>query len=128
MGILDRFKQEKSQGGGTGTPLMDRAREMLHSHSGQVDEGVDKAGRMIDDRTGHKYAGQIHTGVKKAKDMLAKQGERVSHKTGEPGAGTAAGTGTGAGTAAGSEFGAEMPQSGTGGMPPVGEETRPPQS
>lgn len=112
MGILDRFKQEKSQGGGTGTPLMDRAREMLHGHSGQVDKGVDKAGRMIDDRTGHKYTGQIHTGVKKAKEMLTKQGDRAPHQPGEPGTGT----------------GTETPQSGMSGMPPSGEDTQPPQS
>jgi antitoxin protein of toxin-antitoxin system len=107
MGIFDRFKHSKSQGGGSGTAMMDRARGMLHGHSDQVNKGVDKTGQMIDDRTGHKYTDQINTGTGKAKDMLAEQGERGSG--GEPDAGS------------------DMPQPGMGGMP-GGDGSQPPQS
>lgn len=107
MGIFDRFKHSKSQGGGSGTAMMDRARGMLHGHSDQVNKGADKAGQMIDDRTGHKYTDQINTGTSKAKDMLAEQGEQGSG--GEPGGG------------------ADMPQPGMGGMP-GGDGSQPPQS
>lgn len=108
MGIFDRFKHSKSQGGGgSSTAMMDRARGMLHGHSDQANKGVDKAGQMIDDRTGHKYTDQINTGTGKAKDMLAEQGERDSG--GEPGAGS------------------DMPQPGMGGMP-GGDGSQPPQS
>ncbi|HZU56234.1 MAG TPA: antitoxin [Actinocrinis sp.] len=107
MGIFDRFKHSKTQGGGSGTAMMDRARGMLHGHSDQVNKGVDKAGQMVDDRTGHKYTDQINTGTGKAKDMLAEQGERGAG--GEPGVGP------------------DMPQPGMGGMP--GEDgAQPPQS
>ncbi|HZP51201.1 antitoxin [Actinocrinis sp.] len=107
MGIFDRFKHSKTQGGGSGTAMMDRARGMLHGHSDQVNKGVDKAGQMVDDRTGHKYTDQINTGTGRAKDMLAEQGARDAG--GEPGAGP------------------DMPQSGMGGMP--GEDgSQPPQS
>ena len=110
MGIFDRFKHSKTQGGGSGTAMMDRARGMLHGHSDQVNKGVDKAGQMVDDRTGHKYTDQINTGTGRAKDMLAEQGEQGERGAGgEPGAGP------------------DMPQPGMGGMP--GEDgSQPPQS
>jgi hypothetical protein len=107
MGIFDRFKHSKSQGGGSATAMMDRARGMLHGHSDQASKGVDKAGQMVDDRTGHKYTDQINTGTGKAKDMLAEQGD--PGMSGEP------------------RPGSDMPQSDTGGMP--GEDpSQPPQS
>lgn len=85
MGIFDRFRHGKDQSGGSSTALMDRARGMLHGHSGQVDKGVDKAGQMADERTGHRYTDQINTGTGKAKEMLAEQGGQGSSMTAEPG-------------------------------------------
>lgn len=85
MGIFDRFKRGKDQGGGNAAALMDRARGMMHSHSDQVDKGVDKAGQVIDDRTGHKYTDQINTGASKAKEMLAEDGGQSSGRVGAPG-------------------------------------------
>ncbi len=107
MGIFDRFRHSKEQGGTTA--LMDRARGMLHGHSDQVSKGVDKAGQMIDERTGHKYTDQINTGAGKAKEMLAGQGGQSSPMTGEPGSGP------------------DMPDSGKGDVP-GGEVPQPPQS
>lgn len=98
MGIFDRFKHGKSQGGGSGTALMDRARGMLHGHGDQVNKGVDKAGQMVDERTGQKYTDQINTGTSRAKDMLAEedQGSGMTHQPGT---------------------GAELPEPDAGGIP-----------
>jgi len=98
MGIFDRFKHSRNQGGGSSTALMDRARGMLHGHGDQVNKGVDKAGQMVDERTGNRYADQISTGTGKAKEMLAEE-EQGSGMTQDP------------------ATGADMPHPEMGGMP-----------
>lgn len=108
MGIFDRFRHGKDQSSGSSTALMDRARGMLHGHSDQAGKGVDKAGQMIDERTGHQYTDQINTGANKAKEMLAEQGGQGSGTAGEAGASS------------------DMPAPDTGGM--QGGETPPPQN
>ena len=108
MGIFDRFKHGKDQGGGSATALKDQARGMLHGHSDQADKGVDKAGQMIDERTGNRYTDQINTGTGKAKEMLAEQG------------------GQGTGMAGEGDTGSGMSYPDTGGM--QGGEAQPPQS
>lgn len=73
MGIFDRFKHNKGNAGGTGVTVKNRLTEMAASHSSQVDQGLDKAARMVDDKTGNKYSNQINTSVGKAKEMFHKQ-------------------------------------------------------
>lgn len=52
--------------------LLDDAKKFADEHDEQVDAGIEKAGDMIDDKTGDKYAGQID----KAQDF-------AEEKTGE---------------------------------------------
>lgn len=73
MGIFDRFRHHKDNAGGAGTAVKDRLTGMASSHSSQVDQGLDKAGQLIDDKTGNKYGDQINTGVAKAKGMYGGQ-------------------------------------------------------
>jgi len=46
--------------------------EAVNQHGDKINEGLDKAGQKIDERTGGKHAGTIRTGVGKAKEALAK--------------------------------------------------------
>lgn len=46
--------------------FMDKAKDFADKHDEQVDQGLDKAGDQIDDRTGNKYSSQIDKGVDQA--------------------------------------------------------------
>ncbi|MFC4148777.1 antitoxin [Micromonospora mangrovi] len=43
--------------------FMDKAKDFADDHDKQVDQGLDKAGDMADQRTGGKYDKQIDKGV-----------------------------------------------------------------
>ena len=85
MGIFDRFRHHKDEASGMGTALKDRAAGMkddaagmMSKHGDQVGQGLDRAGRMIDEKTGGKYSDQINTGVGKAKDLLGQKTDQAS--------------------------------------------------
>jgi hypothetical protein len=42
---------------------MDKAKDFADDHDKQVDEGLEKAGDQVDQRTGDKYSSQIDKGV-----------------------------------------------------------------
>ena len=46
--------------------FMDKAKDFADKHDEQVDQGIDKAGDQIDDRTGNKHSAQIDKGVDQA--------------------------------------------------------------
>ncbi len=46
--------------------FMDKAKDFANDHDQQVDQGLEKAGDQIDDRTGNKYSWQIDKGVDQA--------------------------------------------------------------
>ncbi len=72
MGIFDRFRHHKDNAGG-GTALKDRASQMMSDHPDQVDKGMDRAGQMIDEKTGHRFTDQIDTGMDKGRSMLSRE-------------------------------------------------------
>jgi hypothetical protein len=43
--------------------FMDKAKDFADDHDKQVDEGLEKAGDQVDERTGDKYSSQIDKGV-----------------------------------------------------------------
>jgi hypothetical protein len=43
--------------------FMDKAKDMADQHDDKVDQGLDKAGDVADQKTGGKYDGQIDKGV-----------------------------------------------------------------
>ncbi|MDG4778814.1 antitoxin [Micromonospora sp. WMMD961] len=46
--------------------FMDRAKDFANKHDEQVDQGMEKAGAMADERTGGKYTDKIDKGVDQA--------------------------------------------------------------
>ena len=48
--------------------LVDKAKQLLGKHDDKVDEGLDKAGKQADQRTGGKYTGGIDKGTDMAKE------------------------------------------------------------
>ncbi|MBO3739020.1 antitoxin [Actinoplanes flavus] len=48
------------------TDFMDKARKFADQHDEQVDQGLEKAGDQIDERTGNRYSDQIDRGVDEA--------------------------------------------------------------
>lgn len=77
--------------------LLDTIKEKLAPHHDKVDQGVDKAADMVDEKTGGKYSGQIDAASEKAKDTLGVPDE-------QPG-----------------EAPPPVPEAGAEGAPPAGE-------
>ncbi|APE24330.1 antitoxin [Streptomyces venezuelae] len=88
MGLLDSLKAKLA-------PAKDKVADLAQQHGDKIDHGIDKAARLVDEKTKGKYSDKIHSGTDKAKDAL----DRIGHKddgtpgTGTPGSGTP-GTGT----------------------------------
>lgn len=53
--------------------FLDKLKEMAGKHPDKTDQGIEKAGDMIDKRTGGKYSSQIDQGQDKARDALRRQ-------------------------------------------------------
>ena len=48
--------------------FMDEAKDFADKHDEQVDQGLEKAGDQVDDRTGNKYSDKIDKGVDEAQE------------------------------------------------------------
>jgi hypothetical protein len=48
--------------------FLDKAKDFADDHDEQVDQGLDRAGDQIDERTGNKYSSQIDKGVDQAQE------------------------------------------------------------
>ena len=46
--------------------FLDKAKDFADKHDEQVDQGLEKAGDQVDDRTGNKYSSQVDRGVDEA--------------------------------------------------------------
>ncbi|WP_329283752.1 antitoxin [Streptomyces sp. NBC_00691] len=107
MGLLDSLKAKLA-------PAKDKVADLAQQHGDKIDHGIEKAAKLVDEKTKGKYSDKIHTGTDKAKDAL----DRIGHKDdGTPGTG---GTAPGNGATPGSE--------GTGGGAPGSAGTTPPPS
>lgn len=69
MGFLDQMKAKLA-------PAKDKVQDLAHQHEGRIDQGLDKAARMVDRRTKGKYSDRIQSGTGKAKDAFG----RLAHK------------------------------------------------
>ncbi|MEU8588496.1 antitoxin [Streptomyces sp. NPDC048664] len=75
MGLVDNLKTKVS--------------EFAQHHEGKVDRGLEKAAKMIDEKTKGKYSDKIHTGTDKAKGAM----DRIAHMdSDQPGGGTPPGS------------------------------------
>lgn len=50
--------------------FVEKAKEVAAENKEQVEEGIDKAANVIDDKTGAKYSDQIEDGADKAKEYV----------------------------------------------------------
>jgi hypothetical protein len=50
--------------------IFDKAKDALSGQQDKVDAGVEKAGDMVDDKTGDKYTEQVDKGQEMATDKL----------------------------------------------------------
>ena len=52
--------------------LMDKVKGMLGQHGDKVDDGIDRGGDVVDERTGGKHAAHVDKAQDAAKDALRK--------------------------------------------------------
>lgn len=56
--------------------FMDKAQDFADKHDKQVDQGIEKAGEQIDQRTGEKHSDKIDKGVNAAQQRTG-EGDQV---------------------------------------------------
>ena len=56
--------------------MFDKAKDLLGEHGDKVDEGIDKLGDLIDDKTGGEHADKVDLAQEKLKEGLAKLDEQ----------------------------------------------------
>lgn len=64
MGLFDEIK--------------DKAEELAKEHPDQVNEGLDKAGEFLNEKTGNKFGDQIEQGENFAREQLGSDGDNQS--------------------------------------------------
>ncbi|MET9732677.1 antitoxin [Streptomyces sp. NPDC006458] len=71
MGLLHNLKGKLS-------PAKDKVSGLAQQHGDKIHHGLDKAAKVVDEKTKGKYSGKIHTGTGKAKEAM----NRLAHKEG----------------------------------------------
>ncbi|GAA2462440.1 MULTISPECIES: antitoxin [Streptomyces] len=71
MGFLDTLKAKLA-------PAKDKVSDLAQQHGDKIDHGLDKAAKLVDEKTKGKYSDKIQSGTGKAKEAL----DRISHKDG----------------------------------------------
>jgi hypothetical protein len=80
MGLMDNLKAKLA-------PAKDKVSDFAQRHEDKVQHGLDKAAKVVDERTKGKYSDKIHTGTDKAKgavDRLAHKGDDTATGTSTP--------------------------------------------
>ena len=62
MGIFDKVKDAVSEDN------LDKGKTFVNEHEAQVDQGVERAGDMVDARTGDRYESRVDQGQKFLED------------------------------------------------------------
>lgn len=63
MGFLQNLKDRLA-------PAKDKVAGLAQQHGDKIDQGLDKAAKVVDDKTRGKYSDKIQTGTGKAKDAV----------------------------------------------------------
>ncbi|MEU8031569.1 antitoxin [Streptomyces sp. NPDC049099] len=71
MGLMDNMKAKLG-------PARDKVSDLARQHGDKVQHGIDKAAKVVDERTKHKYSDRIQAGTGKAKEAM----DRLAHKEG----------------------------------------------
>ncbi|MFI6686018.1 antitoxin [Streptomyces sp. NPDC050485] len=69
MGFLDNLKAKLA-------PAKDKVSDFAQQHGDKIDHGLEKAAKLVDEKTKGKYSDKIESGTGKAKEALG----RISHK------------------------------------------------
>ncbi|WP_330307724.1 MULTISPECIES: antitoxin [unclassified Streptomyces] len=69
MGLLDNLKAKLA-------PAKDKVSDLAQQHGDKVGQSLDKAAKVVDEKTKHKYSDKIQTGTGKAKGAM----DRLAHK------------------------------------------------
>jgi hypothetical protein len=72
MGLRDKLRAKLA-------PAKEKVSDLAQQHGGRIDkieQGLDKAAKLADEKTKGKYSEKIHTGTGKAKGAL----DRLAHK------------------------------------------------
>ncbi|MEV5974533.1 antitoxin [Streptomyces sp. NPDC051921] len=69
MGLLDSLKAKLG-------PAKDKVSDLAKEHGGKVEHGLEKAAKVVDEKTKGKYSDKIESGTGKAKGAI----ERLAHK------------------------------------------------
>ncbi|MEU2548030.1 antitoxin [Streptomyces roseolus] len=71
MGFLDSLKAKLG-------PAKGKVSDLAQQHGDKIDQGLEKAARIVDEKTKGKYSDKIQSGTGKAKDAI----DRMGHKDG----------------------------------------------
>ncbi|MEU7583065.1 antitoxin [Streptomyces sp. NPDC041068] len=63
MGFLDQLKAKLA-------PAKDKVSDLAQQHGDKIDQGLDKAAKVVDEKTKGKYSDKIQAGTGKAKDAV----------------------------------------------------------
>ncbi|MFJ9809317.1 antitoxin [Streptomyces sp. NPDC101158] len=69
MGLLDSLKARLA-------PAKDKVSDLAKEHGGKVEHGLEKAAKVVDEKTKGKYSDKIESGTGKAKEAIG----RIAHK------------------------------------------------
>ncbi|MER5737713.1 antitoxin [Streptomyces sp. NPDC002262] len=86
MGLLDSLKAKLG-------PAKDKVSDLAQQHGDKIDQGLDKAARMVDEKTKGKYSDKIQSGTGKAKEAIDRIGHKDDGTPGTPGPDGTPGTG-----------------------------------
>ncbi|MFC9733543.1 antitoxin [Streptomyces roseolus] len=89
MGFLDSLKAKLG-------PAKGKVSDLAQQHGDKIDQGLEKAARIVDEKTKGKYSDKIQSGTGKAKDAIDRMGHKDEGRPGTGGRPSAGGTpGTG---------------------------------
>ncbi|MGW4276312.1 antitoxin [Streptomyces seoulensis] len=94
MGLLDNMKARLG-------PAKEKVSDLAQRHGGSIGQGLDRAAKVVDEKTKGKYREKIHAGTDKAKEAV----DRLAHQGEGPGHGDGPGHGAGSDPARGGEPG-----------------------
>ncbi|MFE2509505.1 antitoxin [Streptomyces naganishii] len=103
MGLLDNMKARIG-------PAKDKVADLAQRHGGSIGHGLDRAAKLVDEKTKGKYSDKIHAGTGKAKHAM----DRLAHSGGGAGRDASRGPGTSTGPATGTGPGTGASPGGTG--------------
>ncbi|MGK5547131.1 antitoxin [Streptomyces sp. URMC 127] len=78
MGLLDTLKTKLA-------PAKEKIGDLAQQHGDKIEQGLEKAAKVVDEKTKGKYSSQIRTGTGKAKDAIERLAEHEGGKGGSSG-------------------------------------------